>query len=173
MCAMLASAPAMADEISCSMAAVDAYLKADWQKYAAKELSASKDEKVGLIPRHAKCPPMEQGGMLEYMDSFTLTPVGGDVDGILIDTHQCGGGNKSGQYFVVSRNGKCEMALTSEVGDMSFIAESMFATDNGVTLRGRKWMSNDAHCCPSREGTLDYDVKTGRFVYKLQKIKQR
>jgi hypothetical protein len=170
---LLLTQAAAADEISCSSAAVDSFLKADWQKYSAKEPSGPKDEKVGIVPRYAKCPPMEQGGMLEYMDSFQLTPVDEHTDAILIDTHQCGGGNKHGQYFLISRHNKCDVITKPEIGDMAFIAENMYANDRTVVLKGIKWTRDDPHCCPSSEGTLEYNVDTGQYVFNLHKIKQR
>lgn len=163
---------AVADEFTCSFAAVDAYLKADWEKYAATEPSASKNERTGLVARYAKCPPMEQGGMLEYMDNFQLTPVDEHTDAILIDTHQCGGGNKHGQYLVIARDNKCDLVTNPEIGDMAFIAESMYAHDNVLTLKGIKWVENDPHCCPSRSGTLEYNVLTKQYAFKLHRIKQ-
>ena len=169
-CALMLVAPAAADEFTCSFGAINAYLKADWDKYAASDPSASKNEKTGIVPRYATCPPMEQGGMLEYMDSFQLVPIDEKRDAILIDTHQCGGGNKHGQYFLISANGKCDFVRDPKIGDMSFIAESMFANENIVTLKGRKWTESDAHCCPSREGALEYNANTGRYAFKLRKI---
>lgn len=162
-----------ADEFSCSFAAIDSYLKADWEKYARADPSASKAEKIGIVPRYAKCPPMEQRGMLEYMDSFQLVPVDERTDAILIDTHQCGGGNKHGQYFLISRSGKCDVITKPEIGDMAFIAENIYANENIVILKGVKWAEKDPHCCPSSEGTLDYNVQTNQYSFKLHKIKQR
>lgn len=169
---LLSTQAAVADEFSCSFSAVDAYLKADWERYTRHDPSASKTEKTELVPRFAKCPPMEQGGMLEYMDSFQLVPVDDHTDAILINTHQCSGGNKHGQYFIISRNGKCDAVTKPEIGDMAFIADSMFADNDVVTLNGIKWGDNDPHCCPSSEGTLEYNVVTKQYSFKLHKIKQ-
>ena len=169
---LLLSRCSYAAEFSCSFAAVDAYLKADWEKYTRNDPSASKTEKIGLVPRYAKCPPMEQGGMLEYMDNFQLTPIDEHTDAILIETHQCGGGNKHGQYFLISQNGKCDVVTKPEIGDMAFIADSMYANENIVTLKGIKWADSDPHCCPSAEGTLDYNAVTKQYSFKLHKIKQ-
>jgi hypothetical protein len=170
--AVLLTRAAVADEFSCSFAAVDAYLKTDWEKDAAREPSASKNEKTDLVSRYANCPPMEQGGMLEYMDKFQLTPVDEHTDAILIDTHQCGGGNKHGQYFLIARSNKCDLVTKPEIGDMAFIAESMYADGSIVTLKGINWAENDPHCCPSSEGTLEYNAHTKQFAFKLHRIKQ-
>jgi hypothetical protein len=150
------AAPAAADEFSCSFNAINAYLKTDWEKFLAWEPTAPKDEKTGIVSRYAACPPTEQGGMLEYMDGFQLVPIDEKRDAILIDTHQCGGGNKHGQYFLISANGKCDLIRDPKIGDMSF--------------KGMRWTDSDAHCCPSREGTLEYDVSTGRYKFKLRRI---
>lgn len=170
---LLSTQPSGADEFSCSFIAIDDYLKADWEKYVRNDPSASKNERIGLVRKYAKCPPMEQGGMLEYMDNFQLTPIDEYTDAILIDTHQCGGGNKHGQYFLISRNGKCDVVTKPAIGDMAFIADSMYANENVVTLNGTKWADSDPHCCPSSEGTLDYNVVTKQYAFKLHKIKQR
>lgn len=44
-------------------------------------------------------------------DAFQLTPIDEHTDAILIDTYRCAGGNNHGQYFIISRTGKCEVLL--------------------------------------------------------------
>ena len=171
--ALLFSTQAMADEFSCASAAIDAFLKADWEQTLKIDPSASKTEKTGILPRHAVCPPMEQAGMLEHMDKFQLIPVDENIDAMLIDSHQCGGGNKHGQYFVIMKSGKCDLVRKPEIGDMAFIAENLYGTDNGVALQGLKWTDKDAHCCPSQKGTIDYDPRTGKYSFNLQKAMKK
>ena len=48
---------------------------------------------------------------------------------------------------------------------MSFIAQQMSASDGVVSLYGSRWMPDDAHCCPSKEGTLEYDTKNKKHRF--------
>jgi hypothetical protein len=79
---------------------------------------------------------------------------------------------KYGQYLLITRNGKCDAVTKPATGDMAFIADNMYANDNIVTLKGNKRADNGPHCCPSAEGTLDYNAVTKQYSFKLHKIKQ-
>lgn len=166
----LASAPANAQ--TCAFSAVDSFLKADAEKYKSMNPGEAAAEKAGLVPRQSKCPPMEEGGLLEFIDKFQVVSVADNIDATLIDTHQCGGGNKHGQYLVISKGRKCNVVTEPEIGDMAFIATEMYATDNGVVLKGVKWTKDDPHCCPSKQGTLTYQVFNGSYSFTLRALKQ-
>jgi hypothetical protein len=88
---------------TCAFSAVDAFLKADAEKYKSMNPGETVAEKAGLVPRQSKCPSMQEGGLLEFVDKVQVVSISGDADAALIDTHQCGGGNKHGQYLVISQ----------------------------------------------------------------------
>jgi hypothetical protein len=164
---------AAASEQSCSFAAIDAHLKAEEEQFAIREGPQVKEEKTGIVLRDSSCPPTDESGMIEYMDHYEVLPLAENINAILIDTHQCGGGNKHGQYFLFSRGEKCTLVTNPEIGDMKFIAESMYSIDNRVViLKGFKWTGEDAHCCPSKEGTLEYNFFDGSYKFRLKKAKR-
>jgi len=166
------STRAAAGEQSCSFTAINAYLKADEEKFAARE-GVQSNERTGIVPDPHSCPPSDQSGMLEYMDKYQVDWVDENTNAVLIDTHQCGGGNKHGQYFLISRGEKCDLVKDPEIGDMQFIADRMYSRDGVVYLVGYKWRSDDPHCCPSREGTLEYVPRTGRYSFNLHKSRRQ
>jgi len=159
------STQARAHEQSCVQSAIDAYLK---NEETGRSFSESKrPDRSGLLPRQSSCPSMRLSGALEAISSYISVPVDRASNAILVDTEQCGGGNKHGQYLVIFRSGSCEVVREPEVGDMKFIAEKMYAIDGRIILNGRKWMPDDAHCCPSKNGILDYNIFTGSYSFKL------
>ena len=167
--AAITSAPASAQ--SCAFSAVDASLKREAEIDKASNPN-NREEAAGLIKRQTKCPPMERGGALEYVDKFQVVSVTENVEATLIDTHQCGGGNKHGQYLVIARSNQCHLVRKPAIGDMSFIATEIYAGDTDITLSGLKWQEEDAHCCPSKKATLTYNAFTGSYKFQLEDLKQ-
>lgn len=166
-----ACAPAFADSQICALLKVDEFLKADAEKTHMMYPDQPKDRE-GLVPRLAKCPPPDKADLIEYVNKYQVVPVEDDIDAVLLDTQECGTGNKHGQYLVIAKGASCELITEPEIGDMHFIAHDIYATDDGVTLQGHKWTGDDPHCCPSREGTLDYQVSTGAYTFKLHEMKK-
>ena len=157
---------------TCAFSAVNAFLKADAEKYKSTNPGEGVAEKAGLVSRPSKCPSMQEGGLLEFVDKVQIVKISGKTGAALIDTHQCGGGNKHGQYLVISQGMKCNIVEDPEIGDMRFIASIIYARDDGVVLKGIKWTKDDPHCCPSEQGTLSYRVSSGSYRFLLRELKQ-
>ncbi len=86
----------------------------------------------------------------------------------------CGGGNKHGQYLYISKSsGGGDLVTDAEIGDMSFIGRISHSDGNVVYLVGNRWMPNDPHCCPSKEGMLEYDVITRKHSFNVRDIPQQ
>jgi hypothetical protein len=143
--------PALADELQSARDAVDLALKG---------------ESGGLVPRESACPKSPDAGA-EYVTRVGFVPVGDSADATLIDSAMCGGGNKHGQYLVVTRRGKSHLVAQDVIGDMSFVGEISHVEGNKVFLSGSRWLPDDPHCCPSRQAVLEYDVETGKHNLKL------
>jgi|SRR5208337_128634 len=147
--------------------------EAEEEQFAIREGTQVKEEKTGIVLRNSSCPPADESGMIEYMDRYDVVSLEENINAILIDTHQCGGGNKHGQYFLFSKGERCTLVTDPEIGDMKFIAESMYSPDGRVvTLKGMKWTREDAHCCPSKEGTLEYNFLDGSYKFRLKRVKK-
>ncbi|MDJ0447833.1 hypothetical protein [Methylocystis sp. JR02] len=148
----LLSGVARGDELRSAREAVDRALK--------------NDEGGGLVARQSACPQSVDDAS-EYITRVELAPVGDSTDITLIDSAMCGGGNRHGQYLVVTRRGKSNLVRDTEIGDMSFLGEIMRVDGNKVVLSGNRWLPDDPHCCPSRRAVLEYDVETGKHSLKL------
>ncbi|HEY8162923.1 MAG TPA: hypothetical protein VIF34_11750 [Methylocystis sp.] len=133
---------------------------------------ALKSDGGGLVARRSACPRSPDEG-LEYVTRVELVPVGESSAAALIDSAMCGGGNKHGQYLVVTRHGKSYLVTGAEIGDMSFIGEISHVEGNKVILSGSRWLPDDPHCCPSRKAVLEYDVETGKHRLELTPKKAR
>lgn len=127
---------------------------------------ALKNEGGGLVARQSACPQSLDDGS-EYVTRVEFAPVGDSADVTLIDSAMCGGGNRHGQYLVVTRHGKSHVVTDTEIGDMSFLGEISRIDGNKVFLSGNRWLPDDPHCCPSRRAVLEYDVETGKHSLKL------
>lgn len=147
----LLSGGAHGDELRSAREAVDRALK--------------NDEGGGLVARQSAC-PQSVDDPSEYITRVEFVPVG-DSDAVLIDSAMCGGGNRHGQYLIVTRRGKSRLVTDTEIGDMSFLGQIMRVDGNKVVLSGNRWLPDDPHCCPSRRAVLEYDVETGKHSLKL------
>lgn len=147
------------DELTNARDAVDRFLKAS----VAAECGSLPRCSGGLVARFDQCP--KDADLEEYVQEYQVVPIDSTSNAMLIWTRMCGGGNKNGQYFAISTGKGAELITDAEVGDMSFIAQQMSASDGVVSLYGSRWMPDDAHCCPSKEGTLEYDTKTKKHRF--------
>lgn len=147
----LLSGVARGDELKSAREAVDRALK--------------NDGGGGLVARQSACPQSADDAS-EYITRVELAPVG-EWDAALIDTAMCGGGNRHGQYLVITRHGKSHLVTDAEIGDMSFLGQINHIDGNKLFLSGNRWLPDDPHCCPSRRAVLEYDVETGKHSLKL------
>ncbi len=154
----LFSGQSLADELQSARDAVNRALKSDG---------------AGLVSRLSACPKSEDDNGSEYVTLIQSVPVGDASEATLIDSGMCGGGNKHGQYLVITRHGKSQLVTDAEIGDMSFIGEISHVDGNKVFLSGNRWLPDDPHCCPSRQAVLEYDVETGKHSLKLTPKKAR
>jgi clan AA aspartic protease (TIGR02281 family) len=126
----------------------------------------------GLVTTRSACPGGESSDDInigwEVVRATEVAPIEGVGNAILIDTSQCGGGNKHGQYLVITRDGSANVITNAEIDDMSFIGRSIRAEGTSLFLPGVRWRPHvDPHCCPFAEATLQYDVKTGKHRFIL------
>jgi hypothetical protein len=120
---------------------------------------------AGLVPDKAFC-PNTPANSVEYVSRFEGVPINATSTAILLSTEMCGGGNKHGQYFYISKSsGGGDLVTDAEIGDMSFLGRITRAENNIVYFEGRQWRPNDPHCCPSTEGTLEYNVGTRKHTF--------
>jgi clan AA aspartic protease (TIGR02281 family) len=105
----------------------------------------------------------------EYIASTHVVPINGMDNAILIDSTMCNGGNGHGQYLVIMQKGSARVITNAEIADMSFIGRIGWVDGTSVFLTGHRWDPSDPHCCPSREATLEYDIRTGQHKFILGK----
>lgn len=114
----------------------------------------------GLVAREALC-TKQTDYLWAYVTSTTATLINEKGDNaVLVDALPCGGGNMHGQFLVIIQGGVAQVVSDAGIGDMSFIAEHIEAEGDNVVLYGYHWLLNDPHCCPSKQATLEYNIKT-------------
>jgi hypothetical protein len=91
----------------------------------------------------------------------------------LIDTGICSGGNKHGQYFVVTHQGAARLITDAGIDDMSFLGKIGYVDGDIVYFDGVRWLPNDPHCCPSKNATLEYNLKTGKHKFTLRPLSDK
>jgi hypothetical protein len=144
-------APAVADDLQKARSAANSYLI---------------QSGAGLVLDKALC-PNAPANSVEYVSRFEGVPINATTTAILLSTEMCGGGNKHGQYFYISKSsGGGDLVTDAEIGDMSFLGRISHSESNIVYFEGERWMPNDPHCCPSKEGTLEYNVVTRKHTFK-------
>jgi hypothetical protein len=116
----------------------------------------------GLVSRKSLCPKKHRSteGRWEFASSATVVSINDSDSAVLVDTGECYGGNGSGQYLVIIQNDAASVVTDAGIEDMSFLADHMYAEDDSLFLYGDQWLTTDAHCCPSKKATLEYNLKT-------------
>jgi hypothetical protein len=135
---MGAAGPAQADGLQGAITAVSKHLR---------------DHGGGLALLSASCPESNNDEW-QYIGSAVFGPISQTDRAVLVNTGRCNGGNGSGQYLVITRGGVARLITDAGIADMSFLAESAYFGDDTLTLYGNRWMTDDPHCCPSKEGQL-------------------
>jgi hypothetical protein len=113
----------------------------------------------GLVPFQAAC-PQKNADPWGFVSSSVVVPIDKANSAVLVNVGMCDGGNGHGQFLVILENGTPHLVQGTEIGDMSFIGLNMFSDGDSVTLYGDRWLKSDAHCCPSKKATLEYNLKT-------------
>jgi hypothetical protein len=153
----LACTPACADDLQKARSAVNSFLVKDGG---------------GLVSSKALCPPAV-GNLQEYVTRIEFVPVNATTNALLLSSEMCGGGNKHGQYLYISKSwGGGDLVTDAEIGDMSFIGSISHVEGDTVYLFGNRWMPNDPHCCPSKQGTLEYNVTTKQHAFKVKDVQK-
>ena len=126
----------------------------------------------GLVSHYNNCEKdADTYDAREYVEDYQIVPIDSISNAMLISTRMCSGGNKHGQYFVIARKGKAEHITNAEIDDMSFIGKIREVSDGVVYFDGVRWLPNDPHCCPSKQGTLEYNIKTKKHKFTLEDYK--
>jgi hypothetical protein len=152
---VVACTPALADDLQKTRSAVNTALIKDGG---------------GLVSDKALC-PSAAGNLFEYVTRIEFVPVNATTNALLLSSEMCGGGNKHGQYLYISKSwGGGDLVTDAEIGDMSFIGRISHVEGGAIYLVGNRWMPNDPHCCPSKEGTLEYNVNTKKHVFNVKDV---
>jgi hypothetical protein len=120
----------------------------------------------GLVAQQSEC-PKKAGNLWEFVTDAQIVPINTTSNAILINSEMCGGGNKNGQYLVITQHGKSEVVTNAEIGDMSFLGKLTHVDGDVVYLSGKRWLENDPHCCPSRDAVLEYNIKTRKHRFNM------
>lgn len=139
---------ARADDLQNAFDAVSAAIKED-----------SGGSGGGLVYQAASCPKEDYDGS-ESVYSTNVAFINKADRAILLTTEYCGGGNGTGQYLVVIENGAANVIKGLGIQDMSFLVDFMYSNEDAIFLYSHRWMGNDAHCCPSKDAILEYNLKT-------------
>jgi hypothetical protein len=127
----------------------------------------------GLVGSINLCPSLNISESLDqdwqYVAKSQIVSINSTDNAILIDSELYNGGNGYGQYLVIVQKSKAKVITNAEIHDMSFLGNISRVEDHTVYLEGYRWEPNDAHCCPSREATLEYNIRTGQHRFTLGK----
>jgi hypothetical protein len=108
---MLSSTPVLGDDLRRTHAAIGALLQKDGG---------------GLVPLRSAC-PTKNADPWEYADGSQIVAINDKDSAVLVDTHQCAGGNKHGQYLAIVQNDVARVVTDAEIDDMSFLGQGMRA----------------------------------------------
>jgi hypothetical protein len=122
----------------------------------------------GLVLYRASCrQPLDFDDNRQFVGSSTVVFVNKSAQAVLVNAGLCNGGNGSMQYLVVIQNGEAKVIDGLGIADMSFLAHDMYVDGDSLFLYGSRWVNKDPHCCPSREATLEYNLKTHQHKLTL------
>jgi hypothetical protein len=124
----------------------------------------------GAVSQQEKCP---KKGDVDYITDFKFKPIGGNSVVGSVYTMACPIGNGTDEYFVLIKNGRGSVIGREAIGVMNFMGDQYWVEGDILKVEGVKWVGDDAHCCPSKEGVLEYNLRSGRYKYNLRPIKEK
>jgi hypothetical protein len=128
-----------------------------------------KNKGRGAVSKRASCP--NNSSDIEYFVDYTHKPVDDNSSIVNAFTMLCPEGNSVNQYLILLQGSGGRVIAGDLIGDMNFKGDDIRIDGDTIIIEGVKWSPNDAHCCPSKEGTLEYNIKTGKHKYKLHKLR--
>jgi len=124
----------------------------------------------GAVSQREKCP--KTSADIWYAIDYKIVPINDSSSAVTVFAMLCPEGNYSDEYLIIIENGKGRVVANDLIGVSKFMSSNMWVQGNTIYLEGSKWLTNDAHCCPSKEGTLEYNIKTDRHKFKLRDTKR-
>ncbi len=121
----------------------------------------------GIVPAQRKC-PRNTDNMLEVPVQTKVAKIDSKRSAVVVYTELCNGGNRSGEYLIITEGNSGQFISDAEIGDLNFTVDKIAVNGNLILLTGSKWQKEDAHCCPSLDGIIEYnlDTKKQRFIPK-------
>lgn len=120
----------------------------------------------GAVSQREKCP--KSSADIQYITDYKIVPINDSSSAVSVFTMSCPEGNSVDQFLIIIQNGKGQVVASDLVGDSNFKGGEMWVDGNTLYLQGDKWARDDAHCCPSKEGTFEYNISTGSHKFKLK-----
>lgn len=121
----------------------------------------------GIVSDHKKC-PRKTDNFIEVLTSSESAKIDSNRSAVVIFTELCNGGNRLGEYLVITEGNTGHLISDADIGDLNFLVDKVTANGNLILMEGKKWGKEDGHCCPSLDGTIEYniDTKKQRFIPK-------
>lgn len=101
----------------------------------------------------------------QYITNIQVVPMNPKTRAVLINTMGCSGGNGVGIFFILVNGAKGRVITNTALGDMSFLGNIQSADGDTIVFSGARWLPDDPHCCPSQQGTLTYDIRSGKQTF--------
>jgi hypothetical protein len=121
----------------------------------------------GIVTSHKKC-PRKTDNLIEVSTGIEKAKIDSNRSAVVVFTELCNGGNRLGEYLVITEGNSGRLITDAEIGDLNFLVDKVTVNGNLILMDGKKWDKEDGHCCPSLEGTIEYnlDTKKQRFIPK-------
>jgi hypothetical protein len=121
----------------------------------------------GLVSSHKKC-PRKIDNMIEVLTGSESAKIDLNRSAVVVFTELCSGGNRLGEYLIITDHNSGHLISDIEIGDYNFLVDKVSVNGNLILMEGQKWGKEDGHCCPSIGGTLEYNIdsKKQRFIPK-------
>jgi len=101
----------------------------------------------------------------QYITNVQVVPMSPKTRAVLINTMGCSGGNGVGIFFILVNGNKGRVITNTALGDMSFLGNIQSADGDTVVFSVARWLQDDPHCCPSQQGTLTYNIRSGKQTF--------
>jgi hypothetical protein len=120
----------------------------------------------GAVSQREKCPKTNTN--VQYIVDYKVVPIDDSSSAVAVFTMACPEGNSTDQFLMIIRNGNGRVIASDLIGDLRFKGDDMWVGGDTIYLKGVKWLGGDAHCCPSKEGTFEYNISNGSHKFHLK-----
>lgn len=99
---------------------------------------------------------------IEYILNYEIIYSDKNRKILKLHTANCPEGNSVGEFIVSIVANRASFVGGDIIDPMKFVTDYFWISEDILSIRGRRWLVDDARCCPSQEIEIKYNMASGK-----------